>query len=54
VKKFGLIDGTCKACTNKMGTVADAKAEGIRLLDDISGHPSMARYREEGFEVITF
>jgi hypothetical protein len=30
------------------------QAEGLKLLDDMSGHPSMARYREEGFDVITF
>jgi hypothetical protein len=53
-KGLDLIDGACKACSNKMGTLEAAKAQGLRLLDEMSGHPSMARYREEGFEVITF
>ena len=53
-KGLDLIDGVCKACSNKMGTLESAKAQGLRLLDEMSGHPSMARYREEGFEVITF
>jgi hypothetical protein len=53
-KGLDLIDGACKACSNKMGTLEAAKAHGLRLLDEMSGHPSMARYREEGFEVITF
>ncbi len=26
----------------------------IHVLDEMSGHPSMARYMAEGFEVITF
>jgi hypothetical protein len=53
-KGLDLIDGACKACSNKMGVLEGVKAEGLRLLDEMSGHPSMARYREEGFEVITF
>jgi hypothetical protein len=53
-KERGLIDGVCKACSSKMGTLDAAKKEGLKLLDDMSGHPGMARYQEEGFEVITF
>jgi hypothetical protein len=54
VKAGKLIAGVCKACANKMGTLEDAKALGLSLLDDMSGHPGMARYRDEGYEVITF
>jgi hypothetical protein len=53
-KDFGLIEGACKACSNKMGTLEAAKAEGFKLLDDMNGHPGMAGYIEKGFEVITF
>jgi hypothetical protein len=53
-KGLDLIDGVCKACSNKMGTLEAVKAQGLRLLDEMTGHPSMARYREEGFEVVTF
>jgi hypothetical protein len=53
-KGLDLIDGACKACSNKMGTLEAIKSEGLRLLDDMSGHPGMARYQEEGFEIITF
>ncbi len=53
-KGLELIDGVCKACSNKMGTLEAVKAQGLRLLDEMTGHPSMARYREEGFEIITF
>jgi hypothetical protein len=53
-KGFDLIDGACKACSNKMGVLEEIKAQGLRLLDEMSGHPSMAQYLEEGFEVITF
>ena len=53
-KGLNLVDGACKACSNKMGTVEAVKAQGLRLLDEMNGHPSMARYREEGFEIVTF
>lgn len=54
VKKAGLVEGVCKACSGKMGTLEAAKEQDLRLLDDMSGHPSMARYRDEGFEIISF
>ncbi len=54
VKARNLIDGVCKACSNKLGTLEAAKSQGLTLLDDMSGHPSMMRYREKGFEIITF
>lgn len=50
----GLIEGVCKACSSKLGTLEAAKEQGLRLLDDMSGHPSMAAYRDNGFEIITF
>ncbi len=53
-KGLDLIDGCCKACSSKTGTVDAARAQGLRLLDEMDGHPSMARYLEEGFEVWTF
>ncbi len=53
-KDKNLIDGVCRACSNKMGTLKDAEAQGLRLLDDMSGHPSMANYINGGFEIITF
>jgi hypothetical protein len=53
-KGLDLIDGACKACSSKMGILEGVKAEGLRLLDEMAGHPSMARYQEEGFDIITF
>jgi hypothetical protein len=53
-KGLDLIDGACKACSSKMGALEAIQAQGIRLLDEMSGHPSIARYLEEGFEVMTF
>ena len=49
-----LIEGVCKACSGKLGTLDAAKEQGLTLLDDMAGHPSMASYRDKGFEIITF
>jgi hypothetical protein len=54
VKDLGLIDAVCKACSTKMNVLAEVEAEGLPLADEMSGHPSLARYIEEGYEVITF
>ena len=53
-KEKALIDGACRACSKKMGVLKAVKLEGLTLLDEMSGHPSMARYEEEGFDIITF
>lgn len=53
-KSRGIVEGVCKGCAHKMGTADDAVHQGLALLDDMSGHPSMSRYVEKGFEVISF
>ena len=50
----GLVAGVCRACSNKLGTLESAKEQGLTLLDDVSGHPGMASYRANGYEIITF
>lgn len=54
VIQAGLVEGVCRACSNKMGTLQAAKEQDLTLLDDMSGHPSMSGYREQGYEIITF
>lgn len=54
IKEAGLVEGACRACANKMKTLQAAEEQGIALLDDMSGHPGMARYQDDGFEIITF
>jgi hypothetical protein len=50
----GLIAGVCRACSAKLGVLAEVESTGLPLLDDMQGHPSMSRYIEEGFRIITF
>ena len=53
-KSKGIVAGVCRGCAQKMGTLAEAERQGLALLADMSGHPAMSRYLEDGFEVITF
>ena len=50
----GLVEGVCKACSTKLGTLEAAKEQGLPLLGDMSGHPAMRAYRDKGYEIITF
>ncbi|NNG00834.1 MAG: cytoplasmic protein [Desulfobacteraceae bacterium] len=54
VKSAGLVGGVCKACSQKMETLESAREQGLVLLDEMNGHPSMASYRSEGFDIISF
>ena len=53
-RELGVIEGACRACSMKMNAVQSVKEQGLDLLDDMSGHPGMSRYREMGYEIITF
>ncbi len=54
VEQAGLFDGACKACASKMGVLAGVQAAGLALLDDMVGHPGVARYLEQGYQVMVF
>ena len=54
VKEQGLIDCVCQACAHKMGAHDGVKAQGLPLCKELKGHPSLAKYMEQGYEVITF
>jgi len=54
VRDAALIDCVCEACAAKMGALDGVKAQGLPLGNDMSGHPSLARYIDQGYEVVTF
>jgi hypothetical protein len=49
-----LVAGACKACAQKLGARESIQSLGLVLLDDMNGHPGMAAFRDDGFEIITF
>jgi hypothetical protein len=50
----GLLAGVCRACSAKMGSLESAERQGLVLLDDMSGHPSIERFIRDGYEIISF
>ncbi len=53
-KEAGLIGCVCKACATKMGSLQSAKEQELELCDELNGHPSIARFVEQGYTVYTF
>ncbi len=49
-----LVAGVCKACAHKLGTLDDAVAQNLTILEDMTGHVGMAGFQKEGFTIITF
>lgn len=54
VKELKLVEGVCKACASKMGTLKEAENQGLRLLGDLKGHPPISYYIDNGYRIITF
>lgn len=50
----GLITTVCNACASKMGSKQSAVEQGLTLVKDMNGHPSIAKFIEQGFRIITF
>ncbi len=53
-REAGLIAGVCQACAQKMGSLEAARAQGLTILADMSGHAGMAPFMLEGYRIITF
>ena len=49
----GLIDGVCRACATRNGVIPVVIEQNLKLADDMAGHPAMATYMEQGYEVVT-
>lgn len=54
VKEKQLIDCVCNACAEKTGAVGSVREQALPLCAEMKGHPSMARYIEEGYQIISF
>ena len=54
VRAKGMIDCVCRACAAKMGALPGVEAQGLPVCDEMKGHPSLAKYMEQGRVVITF
>ena len=54
LKASGMIDCFCKACSNKMDALEEVNRLGFNTCDELMGHPSMGKYLEQGYSIITF
>ena len=54
VRRAGLIRAVCRACSQKMGVLAEVEALGLPLGQDMMGHPAMSPYLDQGYRIITF
>ncbi len=53
-KQLNIFAGACKACSHNFGVLDVVKKEGFPILDEMSGHPSIARFMDSGYTVLTF
>lgn len=53
-KEAGLFLGACRACAGKLHVTDAVTREGIGLIGDMSGHPAMSEYLEQGYSILTF
>ena len=53
-REAGLIDCVCQACASQTGSLDSAKEQNLPLCSEMSGHPSMARYIENGYQILIF
>lgn len=52
-RELDLFDSICKACSAKMGVLTYNEKSGIPINGELNGHPSMTKFIEEGYEIIT-
>jgi hypothetical protein len=53
-KEKGFIIAVCQACSQKLGVFDAVSRSGLPVVNDMSGHVSLGRFIEEGFQIITF
>jgi hypothetical protein len=54
IQEEGLLDCVCQACAHQMTSLESAKEQGLALCNEMSGHPAIGRYMEDGYTIVTF
>ena len=54
VRERNLLTCICKACSQKMGTLEEAEKQGLDIVGDMQGHPSIEGLLSDGFQIISF
>ncbi len=53
-KQAGVVDCVCQACARKNTVMPAVVEQGLRVGGEMVGHPSVARYLQEGYEVLVW
>jgi hypothetical protein len=54
LREKGLIACICRACSQKMGTLAEAERQGLNIVGDMQGHPSIEAYVRKEYTLLSF
>ncbi len=54
LREKNLVSCICKACSQKMGTLEEAEQQGLVIVGDMQGHPSIEGLLSSGFQIISF
>lgn len=54
VRDKNLIACICEACAGKAGVLDEARAQGLNIVGDMKGHPSIDAYLCDGWDILAF
>jgi hypothetical protein len=54
LREKGLLTCICRACSQKMGTLEEAERQGLTVVGDMQGHPSIEGFVRDGFTILSF
>ncbi|MGB3210922.1 MAG: cytoplasmic protein [Desulforhopalus sp.] len=54
LREKNLLTCICRACSQKMGTIAEAEKQGLAIVGDMQGHPSIEGFLSGGYQIISF
>jgi len=54
LRQKDLIACICRACSQKMGTLAEAERQGLTIVGDMQGHPEIVSYLTGGYTILPF
>jgi len=53
MKEKGLVECVCEMCAKMTGSLDAAQEEGLPICAEMDGHPSLTRFIEAGYQIIT-
>lgn len=54
LREKGLLACICRACAQKMGTLDEAERQGLAIVGDMQGHPSIEGFLRDGYTILSF